>query len=323
MVTLRDVARAAGVSPATASRALSAPGRVGAERRERVHEAAARLGYRAHQGGAGRRIGVVVPDLTNPFFAGVVKAVGQRAHARGDVMLLADTGEDPQLEAQQVTALAGHADQLVLCSPRTDGPTLRTALTPRGPGDRAPRVVVVNRDDVGLRGVVVDNRDGATQALRHLHALGHRRVAYAGGPPQSWSDRERRHGLRTAAAAHGDVEVVDLGHFPGVAAGGVPAADLLVASGATAVVAHNDLIALGVVDRLRARGVDVPGQVSVVGFDDVPAATQVSPALTTVTVPLGVLGRTAVDLLDGGPEESVLVPVSLAVRASTGTVPGS
>jgi DNA-binding LacI/PurR family transcriptional regulator len=149
--------------------------------------------------------------------------------------------------------------------------------------------------------VTVDNADGIRQALVHVHALGHRRIAYAGGPTGSWSDAQRRHGLEAAAGSLPDVELVDLGHFPAVFAGGVAAADLVTARGATAVLAHNDLVALGIVDRLRIRGVAVPGQVSVVGFDDVPAATQVSPALTTVSVPLGLLGRLAVDALLDAP----------------------
>ncbi len=335
MVSLRDVARAAGVSPATASRALADPGGVATERRERVLRAAERLGYRTGRDPgprAARRFGVIVPDIENPFFSGVVKGIQHRARAAGLTVFVADAEEDPQLEAELVRHLAPDVEGLILCSPRMSERAL--ADLPDGVD-----VLLLNREAPSLRAVTVDNADGIRQALGHVHALGHRRIAYAGGPVDSWSDAERRRALRAAAEALRDVDLVDLGHFAAVFAGGVAAADLVLASGATAVLAHNDLVALGILDRLRLRGVDVPGQVSVVGFDDVPAATQVSPALTTVAIPLRLLGRIAVDTLleaaagrdalaRGGPPDDVPGPaddravrrtaVSLVVRASTG-----
>jgi DNA-binding LacI/PurR family transcriptional regulator len=344
LVTLRDVARAAGVSPATASRALADPGAVATSGRERVLRAAERLGYRTpHDAPAprSRRLGVIVPDLENPFFSGVVKGIQHRARAAGLTVFVADADEDSAVEAELVRDLAPDVEGLILCSPRMSDRAL--ASLPAG-----PEVLLLNREAPTLRSITVDNADGIRQALEHVHALGHRRVAYAGGPADSWSDAERRRGLRAAVAALAEVELVDLGHFAPVFAGGVAAADLVTASGATAVLAHNDLVALGILDRLRLRGVGVPEQVSVVGFDDVPAATQVSPALTTVAIPLRLLGRTAVDaLLDGGragdsPDDtgsaevgpgpagprgaqppstgapSRRTPVTLVVRASTG-----
>ncbi|MBO1752480.1 LacI family DNA-binding transcriptional regulator [Actinotalea sp. BY-33] len=331
MATLRDVARAAGVSPATASRALATPDRVSADRRDRVARAAAELGYRAprtEHAAEGRRLGVIVPDLQNPFFSGIVKGVQHRARSAGMAVLVADSDEDPHLETELVAQMGPQVDGIVLCSPRMSDQALATLPT-------NPEIVLVNRESEHLRSVIIDNDDGIRQAVRHLHALGHRRIAYAGGQWGSWSDRERRRALEIAAHDLPEVELVQLGHFPMVFAGGVAAADLVSASGATAVVAHNDLIALGILDRLRSRGVDVPGQVSVVGFDDVPTATHVSPTLTTVAVPLRQLGRTAVELLleaetsvgagpatdrgepDLEPEGVLVVPVSLVVRDST------
>lgn len=326
MVTLRDVARAAGVSPATASRALSTPDRVSADRRERVERAATELGYRPGAPVTGpkaaRTLGLVVPDMQNPFFAGIAKGVQARARSAGYAVVVADSEEDPHLEAEILADLAQHVEGIVLCSARMSDQAL-AAL----PAD--PEIVLVNRESEHLRSVVIDNEDGVRQAVQHLVALGHRRIAYAGGQWGSWSDRERRRGLDLAARAQ-DVELVQLGHFPTVFAGGVAAADLVSASGATAVIAHNDLVALGILDRLRQRGVRVPDQVSVVGFDDIPTATHVSPTLTTVAVPLGRLGRTAVDVLldpehpglDDDAAGSVLtVPVSLVVRDSSAPPP--
>ncbi|MFS0698824.1 LacI family DNA-binding transcriptional regulator [Cellulomonas sp. 179-A 4D5 NHS] len=297
-VTLRDVARAAGVSPATASRALAASGSTSTDRRAQVHRAARELGYRPNRAarelitGRTGNLCLVVPDLENPFFAAVAKAVQSRARAAGYAVFVADSEEDPHLETELVTQLGAQADGVILCAPRMS----ETALTRLSAGRS---VVLVNREAPGVASVVVDNVDGVRQAAAHVHALGHRRVAWAGGPADSWSDRERHAGLLRAAERLPGLEVVDLGHFAPVFAGGVAAADLVAASRATAVLAHNDLMALGILDRLRSRGTAVPGGVSVVGYDDVPAATLVSPALTTVAVPFGRLGRAAVDTLLG------------------------
>ena len=189
--------------------------------------------------------------------------------------------------------------------------------------------MLVSRDVTGLSSVAVDDADGSAQALGHLHALGHRRVGVAAGPGNSWSGGRRVDGLRAAAEQLEGVTLVELGSFPPYFSGGFAAADHAVAAGVTAVVAFNDLMALGILDRLRGRGVRVPEDVSVVGFDDVPVATLVSPALTTVHVPRAGLGRRAVDLLVAAldparhpePPAHHRLPVEIVVRGSTG-VPG-
>jgi DNA-binding LacI/PurR family transcriptional regulator len=321
MSSLRDVARVAGVSLATASRAFAQPERVAPERRARVERAAAELGYRPGRrslqphgpAGPGRSIGLLVPDLQNPFFAGVAKGVQLQARTAGLSVVIADTDEDPRVEAETLARMDQQVAGLVLCSPRMSDQAL-AALPIDVPA------VLVNRESEHLRAVLVDNRDGVRQALAHLHALGHRRIAYAGGHLGSWSDRERSQGLEAAAQTLAGTELIHLGQFPTVFGGGVAAADLVPASGATAVIAHNDLIALGILDRLRQRGTLVPERVSVVGFDDIPAATQVTPTLTTVAVPLQRLGRAAVELLldDDTDGENVTMAVSLVVRGSTG-----
>jgi LacI family transcriptional regulator len=328
MVTLHDVARAAGVSISTVSRALTAPERVAAETRDRVTRVATELGYRPNQAASGLRrgrthaIGLVVPDLENPYFASVTKSVQARARAEGYEVLVADSDEDAAVEPELIEALAARTDGLVVASPRSPEAELRAALAgvtavlasrelPAGPGSDAPPVP----------SVFVDDADGAAQVLGHLYALGHRRVALAAGPPSSWSGRRRVAGL-VAAAGRWDVELLEIGTFQPYFAGGVQAADHAVASGATAVVAFNDLMALGILDRLRHRGIDVPGRMTVVGFDDVPLATLVSPALTTVHAPLARLGRRAVDLLlarlRGDAPASTQLPVELTIRESSG-----
>ncbi|MCV2394430.1 LacI family transcriptional regulator [Actinotalea sp. M2MS4P-6] len=321
MATLKDVAAAAGVSPATASRALSEPGSVATAGRERVLRAAAQLGYRVNpaaralRSGRSGHLGLVLPDLANPFFASVAKGVQARARELGRTVLVADTEEDPALELDLVARLREQVDGVILCSSRMPESQLRSHAD-------AGRVVLVNRELDGVPSVSVDNADGVRQGLEHLRALGHRTVAYAGGPASSWSDQRRRE----AFAAVEGITVVDLGPGRPVAARGVAAADLALGSAATAVVAYNDLVALGVLDQLRTRGVRVPEEMSVIGFDDIPAAALVHPPLTTVTLPLREVGRRAVELVvataDADPSDPPavvreLLGVELVVRGST------
>ena len=182
MVTLRDVANAAGVSPATASRALSHPSIVTPVRRARVERAAAELGYRrVDTTPPPRRVGLVVPDLHNPYFSGITKGIQHRVRIAGLSLLIADSDEDPHLEVELVREMAPQVDAIVLCSPRMPGHMLT--------GSRVdPPIVLVNRQAADVPSVVVDNGSGIRQAVRHLHALGHRRIAYVGGKHGSWSE---------------------------------------------------------------------------------------------------------------------------------------
>lgn len=332
MVTVHDVAHAAGVSISTVSRALASPERVAAETRDRVTRIAAELGYRPNHAASGLRmgrthaVGLLVPDLENPYFATVTKAVQARARAEGYEVFVADSDEDADAEAELIGALAARTDGLLVASPRSGDAELRAALV-GVTAVLASRELVAGKDGSGtpeVPCVSVDDADGVAQVLGHLSALGHRTVGVAAGPSSSWSGGRRVAGL-IAAAQQRDVELVELGSFQPYFAGGVQAADHALAGGVTAVVAFNDLMALGVLDRLRHRGVDVPREMSVVGFDDVRLATLVSPALTTVHAPLARLGRRAVDLLlarlRGGTPTSTQLPVELTIRGSTGPVP--
>lgn len=325
-VTIRDVARAAGVSPATVCRALTSPERVRDATRARVVRAVNELGYspnRAARGlitGRTGNLGIIVPDLGNPFFPGVVKGVQARAREADLAVFLADTDEDPAAEADLVRALTKQVDGIVLCSPRMSEDDLRSVIgeTP---------VVMLNRRVGRIPSVTVDNVDGMRQAAAHLTALGHRRVAYVGGPRSSWSNRERARGLRTVAGSAG-LRLVEIGNVTPQFEGGVAAADLVLAADVTAVVAYNDVIALGLLSRFRARDIQVPAQISVIGFDDITLSAMVAPALTTVSLPKEQTGRAGVDLLlalmenpeRGGTARREL-PTQLMVRGSTGPAP--
>jgi len=185
-------------------------------------------------------------------------------------------------------------------------------------------LVLLNRKNPGVPAVLMDSADGIRQAIEHLAALGHRRCAFLSGPKNSWSNKERRRGIRTATRLYG-VEVVELGPFAPHFEAGLQAADIALASNVTAIVAFNDLMALCVLNRLNDRKVSVPEQMSVVGFDDISMAAMCTPQLTTIAMPTQQAGRVAVDLLldqlaggdgEGGAAQRQ-VGTQLIVRSST------
>lgn len=331
--TIRDVASAAGVSQATVSRALSMPELVRPGTRARVEAAARRLGYRPNRAAQGLitgrtgNLGLIVPDLSNPFFASVVKGVQAAARAADYSVFIADTDEEPDAEVDLLRALAKQVDGLILCSPRAPDDELAAIGSDS-------TVVLMNRRAGDRPSVTVDNADGMRQAVDHLAALGHRRIAYVAGPRTSWSNNQRERGMRQASDA-GGTDLVHLGHFPPQFEGGVAAADLALASGATAVIAYNDVVALGLMSRLGARRVSVPDGLSVIGCDDIGMSAMSHPALTTVAVPKRSAGRATVGLLlsmlgpDGGaasPHRETLhreLPTQLIVRDTTGVAPAS
>lgn len=318
--TIIDVARTAGVSPATVSRVLTGSKAVSADLERRVREAVARLGYRpnpAAQGllrGTTRAVGVVVPDLGNPYFAEMLKGVTAAAGHADYRTLVTDTDERPEAEFEAARELARWADGVVMCAPRMPDDELTELL------GQVPQLVCVNRVDPRhiAPAVVVDFRAGLAAICAHLTELGHRRIVYLCGPVHAWSERERR--IALADAATGGLDVVALPCGPGHR-DGYRAADAALAEGGTAIVAFSDYVALGVLARLRDRGVDVPAAVSVTGFDDISFAALVVPGLTTVAVDALDLGRQAWHLLLGdltSPEgDARIVRPELIVRGST------
>lgn len=324
-VTIRDVAREAGVSISTVSRALASPEQVAESTRLHVQATAARMGYRPNSNarslitGRSGSIGVVVPDLENPFFGSVCKGVQARARAAGYTVFVADTDEDATVEVEIVRSLIKQVDGVILCSPRTTDDDIAQLAT------ETP-LVLANRHLNGIPSITFDNGSAVDSVLRHLVALGHHRIAYAGGPLKSWSNSQRSDAFSHFADDRTDLELVDIGNFPPFFSGGVQAADLAVASGASAVVAFNDIMALGLIDRLRQRGLSAPEDLSVTGFDNVAVSTYVRPNLTTVDMPRVQMGRMSVDaLLDSvlgrpgasDPREQQLAG-ELVVRQSTG-----
>lgn len=290
-ITLADVAAEAGVHAATVSRALSRPDLVNRTTRDRVEQAAERLGYvpnraaRQLAGGSTAALAVLVPDVANPYFAAVVQAAQRHAAAVGTLVLLVDTAGRAATEIDALRSLAPSIDGALACSPSAPTGRLREAA-----GGRP--VVLVNRRARGLASVVVDQAAVATLAVDHLRALGHHRIGVVRGPASYWSSAQRARAL----AGPG---LVGLGPVEPTFAGGATAlAHLLARPGrarVTAVAAFNDVQALGLLAAAADAGLAVPGDLSVTGSDGVPLAAMATPSLTTVAAPLDALGAAAVD----------------------------
>lgn len=323
-VTIRDVAKAAGVSPSTVSRALSTPDIVDTATRQRVLSVAAHLGYQPNRAARGLitgrtgNIGLILPDLANPFFPSVVKGIQSQAHEADYQVFVADTDEDASAELGLVRSLAKQVDGIILCSPRMKPAELRDAA------GLAP-MVLVNRKAGSIPSVAIDNAEGMRLVVEHLAGFGHQRIGFVAGPRSSWSTKERLRCLR-AATGRSHVELAELGHFAPTFDGGAEAAEGVLISGVSAVVAYNDLVALGLMSALRDRGVDVPAELSVVGIDNIQMSAMVHPALTTLGIPKEQAGRRAVDLLvqvlAAGPARGTReLPTELLIRQTTAPVP--
>ncbi|GGK57607.1 LacI family transcriptional regulator [Planomonospora parontospora subsp. parontospora] len=319
--TIRDVAQASGVHVSTVSRTFSAPHLVNPETRNRVLAVAEDLGYRPNRAaralttGRTHNLGLIVADISNPFFPPLIKAAQAHARTRDYHVFVADTDEDPQVEEELIKALAKQVDGVLLCSPRLSNRAIERlhADVP---------FVVVNREVKGMPTVLMDIGQGARLAIEHLAGLGHLRVALVSGPSGSWTSKR----MREAAAAVDGVDLVFLGPNTPTEQGGLAAAAEVAASGATGVLAYNDLVAMGLIEGLHERGVQVPGDVSVVGVDDIVAGRLNRPKLTTVAMPTAAAGRMAVDLLlqsvaEGGTATLATLATGLVVRESTGPAP--
>ena len=323
-VTLADVADACGLSASTVSRALSDPDKVHPRTRDRIRAVAEQLGYVPHHvarslaSGRTGILGLIVPDIANPFFPPLVKAVQARAGGHGCQVLLADTDEYAGDEIGRARSMGRRIDGLILASPRSpaaDLQRMRDATT-------VP-VVMVNRDLEGFPCVLVDEAEGMTQAVRHLTALGHTQLGYLAGPRRSWSNAQRSAAIAAACERYG-AHLVEFGPFEPQIQSGVQAADLVLASTVTAVIAYDDLIALGAMARFAERGVRVGSDVSVIGVDDSPMSELAHPTLTSIQVPSRDLGSAAVDLLleqlGRTTERRLTLETRLVVRGSTGPV---
>ena len=320
--TITDVAAAAGVAPSTVSRAFTRPQRVNHVTREHVLAVAEELGYapnpaaQALESGRTRNVALLVPDITNPYFAGVIKGAERAASAAGLTLVLGDTQENAAVEEQLVRRLGGAVDGFVLSASRLPEAELRR-LAELNP------ITLVNRAEAGLSCIVADFDTGTQQIVDHLASYGHESFVFAGGPAESWSGARRWAGLRAAAKARG-MTAERFGPYSPTLAGGPAAADAVLHAGATAVVCHNDMLAIGLMRRLAERGKEVPRDLSVVGFDDIFGADFCNPPLTTLAERTEDAGARAVEaLVRQIPIRPVdppirMLPTQLMVRSSTG-----
>ena len=333
---LKDVAEAAGVHISTASRALNerTAALLNPQTLERVRETADGLGYRVN--GMARAlktrrsmsIGMVVPDITNPFFPPAVRGAEDVLDRAGYSLLLSSTDNDLGKARRQIAAmLEGQADGLLLAMALRDDPLvneLRAGGTP---------LVLVNRtiDRGGVSAVVPDDFNGAVEAVEHLYALGHRRLAFVGGPLSTSNGARRRASFDQLVLRLGLPGSVALEAAAFDEAAGYEAAQTLLTEhpAITGVVAGNDLVAIGIIAAAAERGRSCPADISVVGFNDMLLAGRLQPPLTTVRIPQYDVGARAAELLmalvaePGRNPETVLISGELIVRGSTGPPPDS
>jgi LacI family transcriptional regulator len=332
-VTVREVARRAGVHPGTVSRVLNPERRhlISDETALRVERAAQELGYGVNRIARGLRtrrsstIGVLIPDLTNPLFPPMVRGIEDYLHPIGYTALLTNTDSDPEREISGLEALTGRqVDGFIIA------PTGSTVEKVEGMIEEEIPVVLVNRSVPNVRGYAVtpDDRRGATAAVDHLVSLGHRTIAHVAGPKATSPGQERYRGFLEAMREHGlDEEAKSLVAFADRFTGGAgvaPTRELLERSVPfTAVFATNDLIALDVIDVLREAGMRCPRDVSVIGFNDMPFADRFNPPLTTIHYSHYEMGHRAAELLmgqikeEGSTPRAVVLSTELVKRGST------
>lgn len=331
-VTVSDVAEQAGVSVMTVSRALSGKGYVAEATRQKVLEVAQSMGYvanlgaKALKGGRTRVLGLLVSDFQSPVIAAIINAISRVVKQVGMDLILYDLAAADAARPEVVPLLSGLCDGLLLILPGSYAEQLEQFQRMSQP------VVLVNywRAPTALPVVRADNYEGAHALTRHLLELGHRRIAFVRGTSHSGQSQERERGYLAALAEAGvapDPALLaqgDFGQRSGFEQGQVL---LALAEPPTAIFCANDLMALGALDAARAAGLQVPQQLSIAGFDDIPAAAQSHPALTTVQQDYEQLGDSAVRLLlqhiEEGARRGIRVELQshLVVRDSTAAAP--
>ncbi|PXY33687.1 hypothetical protein BAY59_09620 [Prauserella coralliicola] len=281
----------AGVSPSTVSRALNKPGRINASTEHRIREIAEAIGYRlnplarALPTGRTQTLALTLSDITNPVYFELIRGAERVAASRGYILILAESQESADLENETAQRLLSSVDGLILVAARLDNSDIVEL------GKRKP-ILTVNRKVRGIGSVVADVRPGIRDALDHLQRLGHKKLAYIAGPSSSWMNRLRDRTISSEAGDRG-MKVVTLGpHVPTVA-GGAAALEAVRESGATAALAYNDLMAIGLLKAGHEVGMRIPEQLSLVGFDDIFGSDFTSPPITTIRTPHALLGEQA------------------------------
>ena len=334
--SVRDVAERAGVSVGTVSHALNHPERVAESTLERVRAAIDELGFvrsetaRRLRHGGSSLVGVLVHDISNPFFTEAARGIEDRLREDNRVPMLGSTDSDPDRERELMSLLAGLDVRGVIVTPSTSTLDNLAVLAGRG-----IRIVLMDHPPISeeLPTVSGDDVAGARAAVAHLVELGHRRIGFVNGPLSVRQSIDRRDGVLAALSEAGldpaevlrEVEAASGGQGYTADAGAVGAAELLRADPPpSALFCANDQLAIGAMREIRRRGLAIPDDVAIVGYDDVDIASELITPLTSVHVPMRDIGRAAADLLlaDGSQVRHVSFAPELVVRASTAGAPG-
>jgi LacI family transcriptional regulator len=321
-ITIQSVADLAGVSIATVSRVLSGNLNVREDFIQKVRDAAATLNYTpsaSAQGLAKGRnftVGILVPDLSNPYFPDVVKGIHNLSTPSNYRLLIADSDGTPEDEISIIRDMLRQVDGIILISPRMSIDDLKSLENAQSP------VVLINRMEpgVGLPSVGVDNFSAMSELIGHLASLGHKRIAFLSGPKESWQQRERGRAVFHASNFGISVEEITTG---GSISDGVHALDIAMKSKPTAAICFNDLVALGVLSRAAELGIRIPEDLSVTGFDDIEFSSFSNPTLTTIRSPQIALGEAAWKILEGElsgkpGNHQPLMGAQVVIRNSTG-----
>lgn len=321
-VTIRDVAKLAGVSPSTVSRAFAKPDRVSAATTKRIFEAADRLGYHADpvetvpSRGQHGLIAIIVPDIANEFFSDIIRGVERECANHGLNLIVSESRENASLERAAFDKVVAYADGVILTSSRMPDSMIRKCAQSRP-------VVVINRAVRGVHSVLIDNAPGVQQAVDYLRAHGVDGVTYLDGPATSWSVGVRWNTIAAACKAQG-MEVRRLWPGSPTFEGGFAFAEKYAQHPTEAVIAHNDLMAIGFMAAMRRRGKEAPRDYQIIGFDDDIVARVSEPTLTSIRVSLPILASRAARLLfariNGERQDAELfrIPSALVLRGSTG-----
>jgi LacI family transcriptional regulator len=336
--TLEEVAALAGVSRSTVSRVVNEHPGVREQVRDRVNQVIRETGYQPHAAARSlvtrstQIIGAIIPEalttlFTDPFFPLLLSGITQACNAHHyHLMLSLFNGPAGQEEMYRRVVHSGHLDGVVVASTRVDDPLMARLLA-----DRVPSVMVGRHPDERVSYVDADNVAGARMAVEHLIHIGHHRIATITGPLNMTSGEDRLEGYLQALAAHRlpvDEDLIVEGDFTEFSS--MAAARRLLSLSVTAIFAASDIMAVGALKVIREAGLQVPQDVALVGFDDVPVFSALQPALTTVRQPIEQMGSMAADLLlnllqdppsADAPAHKIVLPARLVVRESCGALP--
>jgi len=324
--TIYDIAKLAGVNPSTVSRALTSPGRLNAKTEAKIRAAAKELNYRANPfaralpTGRTKMIGLMIADITNPMFSNAVRGAEAMAMKYGYTLVIAESQESTIIEASALEKIQAAVDGLIMVTTRLSDEQIREINSQKP-------IVLMNRVVKGVEDVVPQNAPGIEEAIKHLASQGHKHIGFLSGPSNSWMSNERWKLLMKSALSH-KMTIVEIGPNSPSIEGGKDALDRVIASGITAVVAYNDLMAIGLMRSAQERGYTIPADLSIIGFDNIFGSDFTSPPLTTIQMPLNEVGARAVESLLKSLGEEIetgqyeTLTTSLVTRVSTETAKG-